>query len=221
MKFTLTLAAATTLSLSNAFTVAPSQHRSSLIAMANSPAGSFFNQVPDEKPDDEKEEASTPKTPLPPDFDTKMALMLGKEQLAESGSPVAQGFGTAKKKPYVALGTPDRKINDVTKPEYDKDGYTLYEDEKTGEKKRVFEALVEYPCRFTMKIVGAKDGTFVTDMVQTVADSCNTTADDVPFSTKEMGKWTSVTVKAPVENADMLYLLYENLDKDSRVKFKF
>jgi hypothetical protein len=28
-------------------------------------------------------------------------------------------------------------------------------------------------------------------------------------------------VHAPVENADMLYALYENVDKNPRVKFKF
>jgi len=31
----------------------------------------------------------------------------------------------------------------------------------------------------------------------------------------------SVTVHAPVESAEMLYSLYENVDKDPRVKFKF
>ena len=30
-----------------------------------------------------------------------------------------------------------------------------------------------------------------------------------------------MTVHAPVKNADMLYSLYENVDKDPRVKFKF
>lgn len=180
---------------------------------AESPAGSFFNQIPDEDDDDETPDEK-PVTPLPEDFDKRMALLLGKQQ-----SP-SMKF-TPKQPDYVALGPPDRKINDVTKPEYDKDGYTLYEDEATGEKKRVFEALVEYPCRFTMKIVGPKEGTFVMDIVQAVADSCATTFDDVPYTTREMGKWTSVTVKAPVENAEMLYMLYENIDKDDRVKFKF
>lgn len=189
------------------------------------PAGSFFNQVPEEDDDDDSDEKvkEPPQMPLSTDFEKKAALLLGQRMKAEAGgksSAAGTGFGQPKK-PYVALGPPDRKINDVTKPEYDKDGYTLYEDEKTGEKSRVFEALVEYPCKFTMKIVGAKEGTFVQDVVQTVAESCKVTPDEVPFSTREMGKWTSVTVEAPVESAEMLYLLYENVDKDPRVKFKF
>lgn len=72
-----------------------------------------------------------------------------------------------------------------------------------------------------MKIVGANEGTFVQDMVQVVADSCEKDVSDIEYSTKVMGKWTSVTVAAPVENAEMLYTLYENVDKDPRVKFKF
>jgi len=119
----------------------------------------------------------------------------------------------------VGIGPPDKKINDITKPEYDDQGYTLYQDEETGEKRRVFEALVEYPCTFTIKIVGANEGTFVQEMVDLVAESCHVPT--VPYSTKQMGKWTSVTLEAPVQSAEMLYLLYENVDRDPRVKFKF
>ena len=56
-------------------------------------------------------------------------------------------------------------MNECNKPEYDDQGYTLYADERTGEKKRVFEALMEYPCEFTMKIVGVKEGNFAAEMV--------------------------------------------------------
>lgn len=125
-------------------------------------------------------------------------------------------------KPYVGIGTPDKPLNDVTRPEYDDQGYTLYADEETGEKSRVFEALVEYPCEFTMKIVGANEGTFVAEILQVVAESCEVSdVGDIRHSTRTMGKWTSVTVEAPVQSAEMLYQLYENVDRDPRVKFKF
>jgi putative lipoic acid-binding regulatory protein len=122
------------------------------------------------------------------------------------------------KKSFVQLGKP---LNDVNNPEYDDQGYTLYADEETGEKKRVFEALVEYPCRFTMKIVGANEGAFAAEMVQVVAESCEVEVEDVENSVKVNGKWTSVTVQAPVKSAEMLYALYEAIDRDPRVKFKF
>ena len=109
----------------------------------------------------------------------------------------------------------------MNNPEYDDQGYTLYANEKTGEKSRVFEALIDYPCEFKMKIIGANDGSFAKEMVQIVADSCNAEVDEVKFTERINGKWTSVTVFAPVENAEMLYTLYENVDRDPRVKFKF
>eukprot|EP00984_Skeletonema_dohrnii_P004958 scaffold1756_cov115-Skeletonema_dohrnii-CCMP3373.AAC.1 len=40
----------------------------------------------------------------------------------------------------------------------------------------------------------------------------------VKHSLRKNGKWTSVTVHAPVKSADMLYSLYENVDKNPRVK---
>jgi putative lipoic acid-binding regulatory protein len=193
--------------------------------MARGPAGSFFNKVPEDKPDDNNDEnEEEPQLPMSSDFAFEKLTTL---KVTSSTSPTTSGKGFAKavssmmKKSYTAIGPPDRRVNDVTRPEYDKDGYTLYEDEETGEKSRVFEALVDYPCDFTLKIVGANKKGFIEDMVQTVADSCRVAPDDIPFSTKVNGKWTSVTVKAPVESAEMLYMLYENIDKDPRVKFKF
>jgi len=97
----------------------------------------------------------------------------------------------------------------------------LYADEETGERRRVFEALVQYPCDFTMKIIGDPRENFAAEIVQVVADTCAVTFEAVQFSERKYGKWISVTVKAPVTSAEMLYSIYENVDKDPRVKFKF
>lgn len=148
------------------------------------------------------------------------------------------------RKPFVGIGP--SSLNDVTKPEYDDQGYTLYVDERTGSKARVFEALVDYPCLFTLKIVGANDATFVQDVLQIVASTCEVMAATTDNDEKELsessltsssstadinqmiehtikynGKWASITVQAPVQSAQMLYQLYENVDRDPRVKFKF
>jgi putative lipoic acid-binding regulatory protein len=191
------------------------------------PAGSFFNPVPDNKGNEEKK-----------DLDESLENLLRQRKMPPkasspstiNGIPTSQatGFGKVQSKspaksaqPFVGIGPPDRPFNDVTNPEYDDQGYTLYADEKTGEVSRVFEALVKYPCAFTIKIVGAKEGTFVEDMVQIVADSCHEEVDTIEYRTKIMGKWISVTVEAPVKNAEMLYMLYENVNRDPRVRFKF
>ena len=151
---------------------------------------------------------------------TAKASGFGKQPAKAKGSPgkPVRKVSMDGKKSFVQLGKP---LNDVNNPEYDDQGYTLYADEETGEKKRVFEALVEYPCKFTMKIVGANEGAFAAEMVQVVAESCEVEVEDVENSVKVNGKWTSVTVQAPVKSAEMLYALYEAIDRDPRVKFKF
>ena len=127
-------------------------------------------------------------------------------------------------KPFVAIGPKapeDKPLNDPTNPEFDDQGFTLYTDESTGKKSRVFDALVDYPCDFQMKIVGASEGTFVEEMLAVVAESCETEPGMLKHSVRALGKWTSVTVMAPVKSAEMLYTLYEKVDLDPRVKFKF
>ncbi|CAB9507538.1 Protein of unknown function (DUF493) [Seminavis robusta] len=218
----------------------------SLVVVDAKPSGTFFNPVPSEDNDnndndnDKKEEEDLEES-LQRLLKQRNAPSLASQPSTINGVPTSQagvGFGgfSVKKgsskdskmkkpsKPYIGIGEPDnnKPLNDVTKPEYDDQGYTLYADEETGEKSRVFEALVEYPCDFTMKIVGANEGAFVEEMLAVVAESCE--VDDstsIQHSTRTMGKWTSVTVHAPVKSAQMLYQLYENVDRDPRVKFKF
>lgn len=74
-----------------------------------------------------------------------------------------------------------------------------------------------------MKIVGKDDEqeSFGPEMVSIVAKSCGVDESMVKHTKRKNGKWTSVTVHAPVKNADMLYGLYNDVDKDPRVKFKF
>lgn len=192
-------------------------------------------------------ESKTDKTDDPFDFDQSVAKLMArrsKKPLAATpstigGVPTAKASGFGKQGPAKSKGSPGKPVrkvsmdgkksfvqlgkplNDVNNPEYDDQGYTLYADEETGEKKRVFEALVDYPCKFTMKIVGANEGAFAAEMVQVVAESCEVEVEDVENSVKVNGKWTSVTVQAPVKSAEMLYALYEAIDRDPRVKFKF
>lgn len=208
-------------------------------------SGSFFNSVPPPKKegesssddDDIEEGAIGSASLLESDFsggDMEMfEQIIKKTQVSRSGG--GKGFGAAadfaapsiiqttaadRKDSFVGIGKP---LNDIQNPEYDENGYTLYADETTGEKKRVFEALVDYPSVFKMKIVGKDDppGTFAPEMVSVVAESCGVDVSMVKNTQRKKGKWTSVTVHAPVKNADMLYQLYENVDKDPRVKFKF
>jgi len=213
------------------------------LAAKKPPAGSFFNRIPDENDSesDNNLDAANNDFTSPLDIEREVNEILqarrdgskAKQPSTINGKPTnevtARGFGKqdktgqifnppGKQKPFVGIGP---ALNDPTKPEYDDQGYTLYSDERTGEKSRVFEALVDYPCKFTLKIVGANEGLFVEEMVAVVAETCQVEISEIAHSTKTMGKWTSVTVHAPVESANMLYELYETVDRDPRVKFKF
>lgn len=197
-------------------------------------AGSFFNPVPDNNnadADNNDNDNDADATPPPMDFDSSVQELirqrkspsLASQPSTVGGKPTAgQGFGNkgedGDSKPFISIGP---RLNDPTKPEYDDQGYTLYANEEMGEKPRVFEALVEYPCDFTMKIVGANEGAFVQEMVAVVAESCQVVPEKVRHTVRTLGKWTSVTVHAPVQSAEMLYQLYENVDRDPRVRFKF
>ncbi|KAL7549451.1 hypothetical protein ACHAWF_012718 [Thalassiosira exigua] len=210
------------------------------------PSGSFFNEVP--PPREGSTDAAPPEVEPPAASgaastssgagDIEMFEQILRQTKVTRGGSGGRGFskttpttdhaapsviqtaGNGEKRSFVGIGKP---LNDVRNPEYDADGYTLYVDEETGEKRRVFEALVDYPSVFKMKIVGRDDeeGSFAPGIVATVARSCGVEAGDVKHTKRRNGKWTSVTVHAPVESADMLYALYENVDKDPRVKFKF
>ncbi|GAX22706.1 hypothetical protein FisN_4Hh182 [Fistulifera solaris] len=199
-------------------------------------AGSFFNPVPEDN-NNKKNDENESDNPLPSTFEESVEDLLRRRKKPPRASQpstidgvpthtVGQGFGntpvkttSSSSKPFVGIGP--ASVNDITNPETDDQGYTLYADEVTGKKSRVFEALVEYPCEFTLKIVGANEGLFVEEMVAVVAEACEVTVQDVSHSVRMVGKWTSVTVKAPVQSAAMLYALYETVDRDPRVRFKF
>lgn len=190
-------------------------------------AGSFFNPVPEDGKSDNESTAASFEQSVEDLLRRRKKPPRASQPSTIDGIPthkVGQGFGAAKpakpsSKPFIGIGP--ASVNDITNPETDDQGYTLYADEVTGKKSRVFEALVEYPCEFTLKIVGANEGLFVEEMVAVVAEACQVTVDDVPHSVRMVGKWTSVTVQAPVQSAAMLYELYETVDRDPRVRFKF
>lgn len=200
-------------------------------------SGSFFNEVPSAA-SDSKVGGSADETGQPPkqfdggDIDMFQDILKNTKLSTGGGQGFSKTTSTTEltspsiiqtpgdDKSFVGIGKP---LNDIQNPEYDENGYTLYADETTGEKKRVFEALVEYPSLFKIKIVGADDEeeTFAPEIVELVAKSCGVDKSMVKNSKRKNGKWTSVTVSAPVQNADMLYALYETIDQNPRVKFKF
>ena len=85
---------------------------------------------------------------------------------------------------------------------------------------KVFEKLVEYPCEFTIKVIGFDDETFAADMCRYIAGVVDKPAESIAFSKNDSKQktYTSVTIKAPVASADELYQCYAVLRQDPRVK---
>ena len=85
---------------------------------------------------------------------------------------------------------------------------------------KVFEKLVDYPCEFTIKVIGFDDDTFSADMVRYIAGVVDKPADSIEFSKNDSKQktYTSVTIKAPVASAEELYQCYAVLRQDPRVK---
>ena len=98
------------------------------------------------------------------------------------------------------------------------DPIARFERENDGAK--VFEKLVDYPCEFTIKVIGFDDETFAADMCRYIAGVVDKPASDIEFSKNDSKQktYTSVTIKAPVASADELYQCYAVLRQDPRVK---
>ena len=64
----------------------------------------------------------------------------------------------------------------------------------------------QYPGSFDLKIIGVNDESFVADIRKAVA-GCLTKGDDnvLECSTREKGKYTSITLKVHVDNSTQLY----------------
>ncbi|KAM3569082.1 hypothetical protein VYU27_008810 [Nannochloropsis oceanica] len=92
---------------------------------------------------------------------------------------------------------------------------------------RVFDRVLDFPCVFNIKVIGQPAendaGSFDRDMVELVGQVTGAPPSDIVYSSRDTssGKYRSLTIHAPVKSADELYEIYEKVDLDPRVKFKF
>jgi len=81
--------------------------------------------------------------------------------------------------------------------------------------------LVEFPCLFQLKVLGYRQGEFVEDILDLIGATLGVNGRELKHSHRDKGKWRSITVAVPVDSAEQLYKVYEAIDTDPRVKFKF
>ncbi|CAN0153337.1 unnamed protein product [Ectocarpus fasciculatus] len=131
-----------------------------------------------------------------------------------------QDTGPAKRKAKSLMPLADEAASKLLVKE-GPDGSAKFDNPAVGDF-QVLDALVEYPGSFDLKIIGVDDDTFVSD-IRTAVAGCLTNGEDnvIKCSTREKGKYTSITLKVRVENSTQLYKCYEVINEDKRVKFKF
>lgn len=95
----------------------------------------------------------------------------------------------------------------------------LLEEYQQSKNKKIFEDQLVFPTVFVMKIIGTNDATFVQDTLQNISIRINCDPQSIPFSIKDNGKYVSITVKPTFLDASQLYSVYDDIGKDSRVKF--
>ncbi|GAB5366501.1 hypothetical protein AAMO2058_001148800 [Amorphochlora amoebiformis] len=83
---------------------------------------------------------------------------------------------------------------------------------------RVFD-LLSYPCEHEIKIVGAQEHGIENQVRSIVADTTGTDPSDLKTSSREKGKWISVSVMVPVSSSQMLYDCYSRLKSVDTFRF--
>lgn len=86
------------------------------------------------------------------------------------------------------------------------------------EREKAF-ADIKFPSRFTIKIIGRKDDTFLTDILGTVEKVVKLPSDTYKVTTKDTGKYLSITVSPVVQSVIQIYSIYEVVSKDPRVQY--
>ncbi|KAG8470041.1 hypothetical protein KFE25_006496 [Diacronema lutheri] len=79
------------------------------------------------------------------------------------------------------------------------------------------DEIVDFPTRLRFKIIGVADDTFVADIEQicSLSSGHQVTA----TSLRDNGKYKSITIDLRIDSAQVFYRVYEDVGKDSRVKF--
>ena len=98
---------------------------------------------------------------------------------------------------------------------------------------RVFESL-DFPAKFTLKIIGVEDSTFHSDMLLILSNIVESNGgrgggeakessikhiSSIPTTSITKGKYMSITVTPTFNNSDEIYQCYAMLKLDTRVKF--
>ena len=83
-----------------------------------------------------------------------------------------------------------------------------------------FKNIQEYPCDLDIKVIGANEGPFVTDIVTLAAENTGMREEDIKVRWRDNGKYRAITLRLHFESSEQVYATYAAFDRDPRVKFK-
>ena len=99
-------------------------------------------------------------------------------------------------------------------------------EEMNSRNKKVFDETVQFPSKFTIKVIGINDTTFTADTIDKIAKILSKTSSEIDFTTRESktteGKsasFISLTISPLFNSSTELYAVYDILNSDPRVKF--
>lgn len=82
------------------------------------------------------------------------------------------------------------------------------------------EGLLEFPCRFPIKVMGRDDAEFQTHVLQIISAHVeDIAADDITSRSSSKGKFLAVTVTIDAQNQEHLDRIYRTLTASDRVLY--
>lgn len=99
--------------------------------------------------------------------------------------------------------------------------YKKLQDQYDSGERRVLDDTVDFPCEFTIKIIGVNEKSFAPDVVNTVSVATGIIPEAMKVSVRETSgkKYVSITLVATYASADEVYAAYQCISKDTRVKY--
>ena len=94
--------------------------------------------------------------------------------------------------------------------------------EYSTQNKSVFNDMLDFPCEFSITVIGCNDFTFASDVLSTFASVLSISPECINRSksrTTAGGKYMSMTLRSSFQCAQDLYSVYSALSADKRVKY--
>lgn len=81
------------------------------------------------------------------------------------------------------------------------------------------DSLIEFPCRFPIKVMGRDQSEFEAHVLQIVSPHVDIKPDDVAIRLSKNGKFISITITVDAQSQEQLDRIYHTLTDSERVLY--